>query len=222
MEADLDSILITIENPVRRRIIKSLSEEPSYQLRLSKELGFSQQLVAKHLDTMEDAGMVSSLLEESPRGPRRKEYLLRKSVSLSIDFAPNLFRARVLTFNTAPEGGEAGDEISALTSKVTEVMNSAGDRQKLGPMADLVAEIDKRLLNIEDERTLLLYFRNMSMNQAAKLIAGLDKAVERKRALHRMIERHERGIQGIAKSLDLSEELTRQVIAYLERDLNLP
>lgn len=220
LEADLDTILSTIENPVRRRIIKSLSEEPSYQLRLSKELGFSQQLVAKHLDAMEDAEVVASLLEESPRGPKRKEYLLRKSVSVSFDFAPNLFRARVLTFNAVPGGADASEEISTLASKVTEVLRYPEARQKLRPVADLVAEIDRRLSNMEDERALLLYFRNMAVNHAAKLISGLDTAVERKRALHGIIDRHERTIESIAKSLNLSEELTREVVAYLERDLN--
>src|SRR5579872_317451 len=103
----LDSILLAVENPVRRKILRKLSSQPSYQLQMSKELGFSQQLVAKHLDAMEGSGLVSSLMEESPHGPRRKEYLLNKSISLSIDFAPNLFRARFYSFD-APER-EVGD-----------------------------------------------------------------------------------------------------------------
>src|SRR5579872_6397401 len=96
----LDSILLAVENPVRRKILRKLSSQPSYQLQMSKELGFSQQLVAKHLDAMEDTGLVSSLMEESPHGPKRKEYLLNKSVSLSIDFAPNLFRMRLFSFDS--------------------------------------------------------------------------------------------------------------------------
>ena len=87
-EDGLDSILLAIENPVRRKIIRRLSRQPSYQLQISKELGFSQQLVAKHLDAMEGTGLVSSLMENSPHGPRRREYLLNRSISLSIDFAP--------------------------------------------------------------------------------------------------------------------------------------
>jgi len=49
-QSDLDAVLGTVENPIRRRIIARLSQEPNYQLQLSKELGLSQQLVAKHLD----------------------------------------------------------------------------------------------------------------------------------------------------------------------------
>ena len=81
---------------------------------MSKELGFSQQLVAKHLDAMEGTGLVSSLMEESPHGPRRREYLLNKSISLTIDFAPNLFRARLFSFD-AP-GGRARAETRTTCS----------------------------------------------------------------------------------------------------------
>ena len=72
-QSELDAVLGTVENPIRRRIIARLSEEPNYQLQLSKELGISQQLVAKHLLTMEDAGLVSTIAQDSPRGPPRKE-----------------------------------------------------------------------------------------------------------------------------------------------------
>src|SRR5271157_1987712 len=113
-QAELDSVLGTVENPIRRRIIARLSQEPNYQLQLSKELGLSQQLVAKHLVTLEGAGLVSSVFEDSPRGPQRKEYLLKKSFSVTVDLAPNLFRARVFSFGAVPgmEDSEAGQVIA--------------------------------------------------------------------------------------------------------------
>ncbi len=75
-QEELDAILSMINNQVRRDIIKRLSQEPSYPLQLSKELGVGQQLIAKHLDALEDAGIVASSLEPSPIGPSRKEYAL--------------------------------------------------------------------------------------------------------------------------------------------------
>ena len=41
-ERELDSVLQVIENPIRRKIIKRLSQEPSYALQLSKELGLGR------------------------------------------------------------------------------------------------------------------------------------------------------------------------------------
>ncbi len=50
---DIDILLSMVENPTRRRILESLVREPSYPLRLSKELGVSQQAVMKNLALME-------------------------------------------------------------------------------------------------------------------------------------------------------------------------
>ena len=42
-------ILNMISNPTRRRILESLTKEPSYPLQLSKEIGVSQQAIMKNL-----------------------------------------------------------------------------------------------------------------------------------------------------------------------------
>src|SRR5438552_303021 len=86
-ERELDSVLQVIENPVRRKIIKRLSQESGYALQLSKELGLGQPLVAKHLSLMEKAGLVTSALESSPSGPERRRYSLAKSISITMDVA---------------------------------------------------------------------------------------------------------------------------------------
>lgn len=99
----LDSLLESLENPVRRRIIRLLSQELSYPLQLSKELGLSQQLVAKHLEVMEKSGIVSSTMNPSPNGPERRLYLLKNSVSISLDFAPNLFNEKLAFFDGLSE-----------------------------------------------------------------------------------------------------------------------
>src|SRR5579862_1485606 len=96
---ELDSVLRIIENPVRRRIIKRLSQEPGYALQLSKELGLGQPLVAKHLTIMENAGLVTSAMESSANGPRRKKYSLARSISITMDVAPNTFIERGVVFD---------------------------------------------------------------------------------------------------------------------------
>ena len=66
IKLDLDGLLKILENPIRRRVIERLSQEPNYSLRLSKELGLGQQLVTKHLNLMEDAGLVTTKNQTSP------------------------------------------------------------------------------------------------------------------------------------------------------------
>jgi predicted transcriptional regulator len=216
-EEGLDSILLAIENPVRRKIIRRLSARPSYQLQMSKELGFSQQLVAKHLDAMEDTGLVSSLMEDSPHGPRRREYLLNKSISLSIDFAPNLFRARLFSFDS-PESEVSGDP-NDLFRSLSDVAQRPEESGKMKPLGSLITEIDKRLANIQDERSVLLYVRHLAMKEVAKAISGMSMAWDDKKALYQLINERENSVEGISRTLRLREEWVRGVIASLQKNI---
>ncbi len=213
----LDSILLAVENPVRRKILRKLSKAPSYQLQMSKELGFSQQLVAKHLDAMEGSGLVSSLMEESPHGPRRREYLLNKSVSLSIDFAPNLFRARVYSFDGpgSDPSGDANDVFRGLS----EIVQRPEESGKMRPLGSLISEIDKRLSNIEDERSVLLHLRHMAMKEVARAISGMPMTWDEKKALYQLIAERDATVEGISRSLKLREDWVRQVLANLQKNL---
>lgn len=219
-EPDLDSILLTIENPIRRKLIRRLSEEPSYQLQLSKELGFSQQLVAKHLDSMEDVGVVASLLEDSPHGPRRKEYLINKSISLSVDFAPNLFRARVMSFDSLQEGQEHSFPAHDLMPRMRDALKRP-EESRLGSLGTLVGEIDKRLFALDDERSVLLYLRHLTMKEVSKVIAGLKMSPEKKKVLYHVLDEHNKDSAAISNTLKLAEDFVRRVLAELNRDLQL-
>ncbi len=220
VEPDLDSILLTIENPIRRKLIRRLSEEPSYQLQLSKELGFSQQLVAKHLDSMEGVGVVSSLLEDSPHGPRRKEYLINKSISLSVDFAPNLFRAKVMSFDTLQEGQELSFPAHDLMPKMRDALKHP-EESRLGSLGTLVSEIDKRLVGLDDERSVLLYLRHLTMKEVSKVIAGLKMSPEKKKVLYHVLDEHNGDSEVISRTLNLAEDFVRRVLGELNRDLLL-
>ena len=217
-ENALDSVLITIENPVRRKIIRKLSMEPSYQLRISKELGFSQQLVAKHLDSMEDAGMVSSEMENSPHGPKRREYLLNRSVSLTIDLAPNLFRTRVFAFEPLPED-ETASSSSEMYRALSEVIQRPDENRKLRPLGALINEIDKRLGGLEDEREVLLYLRHLAMREVGRATAGMSISWDEKRPLFQLLEGEERKVSGLPRRLDLNDAALRALLSEIEKSL---
>ena len=217
-QSELDSILLTVENPVRRKIIKRLSQEPTYQLQMSKELGFSQQLVAKHLDAMEETGIVSSLMESSPRGPMRKEYLLNKSVSVTIDFAPNLFRARMLTLDVLPEVLERQSSAYDLIPRVNEAIRHPED-SKIGALGRMIAEIDKRLTSLEDERSVLLYLRHLTMKEVAEVISGMNLPPEKKKVLYHIIDEQDTDVREISRTLNLREEIVQTLLADIDRGM---
>jgi predicted transcriptional regulator len=214
---DLDSILVTVENPIRRRILRRLSEEPGYQLQLSRELGLSQQLVAKHLDNMEDVGLVSSMMEASPRGPKRKEYLLRKSVSITIDFAPSLFRTKVFSFSGLPELED--EESAPLVERLGEALRNPDEASRLGPLAQVIGEVDRTLGKLEDKRAVLLYIRNLAIMEATKASSALLKAGGKK-TLHMLLQEQSQGLDSMSESLGLQADFIGDILSEMEKDFS--
>jgi DNA-binding transcriptional ArsR family regulator len=210
-QTELDAVLGTVENPIRRRIIANLSQKPNYQLQLSKELELSQQLVAKHLGTMEGAGLVSTVLEDSPRGPQRKEYLLKKSFSVTIDLAPNLFKARIFSFGAVP-GVQEGDERAQL-------MLQAGEAPRIRPLTQIVDAVDKKLKEMEEERAVLLYLRSLALKEAAR--ASTTLGWDDRRKVLRYIMREQRdGIGDMSNSLGLQQDVVGDILEEIERELS--
>jgi predicted transcriptional regulator len=217
-DTGIDSVLLTVENPVRRKIIRQLSKEPSYQLRISKDLGFSQQLVAKHLESMEDSGVVSSQMEASPHGPKRKEYLLNRSISLTIDFAPNLFRARVMEFDPLPEldlPGASGDVFRMLA----EVMQRPEENAKLKPLGSLIKEIDRKLTRIEDEKSVLLYLRHLAMKEVSRAVGGHSDGGWDANVINQLVDEDEKNLRETFGGLRMSEDWVKAILAELEQGL---
>lgn len=209
-QTELDAVLGTVQNPIRRRIIAKLSQEPNYQLQLSKELELSQQLVAKHLVTLEGAGLVSTILEDSPRGPQRKEYLLKKSFSVTVDLAPNLFRARIFSFGAVP-GAQDGEEQAQL-------MLQPGETSRIRPLTQIVAEVDKKLKDMEEERAVLLYLRSLALKEAARASTSLGMA-DRRKVLRYIMKEQRDGIGDISTSLGLQQQVVGDILEEIEREL---
>jgi predicted transcriptional regulator len=209
-------MLGTVENPIRRRIIARLSQKPNYQLQLSKELDISQQLVAKHLGSMEEAGLVSTVLEDSPRGPQRKEYLLRKSVSITIDLAPSLFRARMFSFGAVP--GTDPDEQGPMAARANEFLMYPDVASKLKPLAQLISEVDKKLDEMEERRAVLIYLRGLALREAARVTPMLDSS-DRKVVLQHIMREQRDGIGDISASLGIHQRVVGSILEEIEKDL---
>ena len=218
-QEELDAILRVIENPVRRRIIKRLSHGPSYALQLSKELGLGQPLVAKHLSIMESAGLVTSIVEESrnPSGGKRKWYSLAKSVSITMDLAPNLFMERAVAFGALPVK-EPSREVGLLSKRVRDALERQDDRGSLSLVSEILGDVDRMMREVEEERVALLSVRNAAMTEAAR-IAGKLEDLDKKRILFHILDEHDREVESISQSLNLRETVVRSLLEELEREV---
>lgn len=220
-EMELDSVLQVIENPVRRRIIKRLSQEPCYALQLSKELGLGQPLVAKHLSVMEKAGLVSSVMETSPNGPERKRYSLAKGVSITMDVAPHLFKEKAIAFDPSRVEGRKSSKqttTAALSKRGEEALAAPDEKEKLSLISNVLDEVDHRIDSVEEERVNLLTIRNELMSEAARIVGNFVDFDVRRVVFH-ILEEHDREVESISRSLDMREMVVKSILEELERDV---
>lgn len=216
-ESELDAVLQVIENPVRRTIIKRLSEEPCYALQLSKELGLGQPLVAKHLRVMEKAGLVSSSTESSPSGPARKRYSLARSISITMDVAPHLFKERALSFDATPRPSAEAATQPHLASEARRANAASEGAARLSAISRTMGEVDQKLAALDEERVGLLSVRNQLMDEAAKIVLALDDLDARRVAFH-ILEEHDMEVESISRSLDMREAAVRSILEELVRE----
>jgi predicted transcriptional regulator len=210
-DEELNSVLQLLENPIRRKIIKRLSHGASYPLQLSKELSLGQPLVARHLAVMEKAGLVTSTMQASPGAPDRRRYRLAKSVSITLDVAPNLFMQRGVTFDTI-EGKGFSDRNTSLMSDVSKI--TGRDEKAISSLSTILDEVDRRLEGMQSERAALLHIRNAVMTAAAEAIAEME-GEDKRRVVYNILEEHTRDVEEISESLDLRETVVREILKDL-------
>ena len=167
--------------------------------------------------TMEDAGLVSTIAQDSPRGPPRKEYLLKKSFSVTIDLAPNLFRARMFSFGAVP-GVQENEERAQMAAHVGEVLRYPDGPARIRPLTQVVAEVDKKLKDMEEERAVLLYIRSLALREAAKITTSLP-SVDRRKVLRYLMREEGDGITGISSSLGLQKQVVGEILEEIENEL---
>lgn len=220
MRADLDLILMILENPTRRDIIKRLSEEPNYPLQLAKDLCLGQQLVAKHLRVMEEAGIVVSSVESSPCGPKRRIYTVNKNVSVTLDVSTHFFKTKVVFFDSEPERQEISDASASLMDKMDETLEKPKQPERITPFTDIIAEIDKKLEALENERAILLYIRNHAMKEASRILE-MFKNADTRRIIYYAMDEHDISVKSISESLNLREAVVRQTLMKLKKGFNI-
>ncbi|MCX8150946.1 MAG: ArsR family transcriptional regulator [Candidatus Bathyarchaeota archaeon] len=210
-KSHIDVIFSILENPVRRKIIKRLSQQPSYALEIAKELGLGQQLVTTHLSMMERDGFVSSDMKTSPIGPKRRLYFLKQSGCLTVSFGPNMYSEQLRVFDSLP--AKLSQDAAKFLDKLKEIQQSASG--KLDLLSKLIADIDEKLVSLETEKSVLLHIRNMVMKQASEELAMQEKLPHERRIMHFIIDERCTDVEKISDALNLKESTIRDALKKL-------
>ncbi|HET7390818.1 MAG TPA: ArsR family transcriptional regulator [Nitrososphaeraceae archaeon] len=228
MLATLDSELILdiIGNSTRRKILSTLSQEPMYFNQLSKEIGVGQQSVLRHMQFLQDSGMISSYAEKSDLGaPDRKYYKLNSAFSLTVAISEDTFAIKNQSivesryteskkfykeFDSTPD--DAGEALIHLQTNLKhiedEILNLESHVNDLRALKQLIIkelhEIGREILTGHLERQVLY-----------KIIEERGERIEGKR--ERRVNR--KSIYDLSKTLDQNESRIKDAVAKINSKL---
>lgn len=212
---DFETVVGVLGNPVRRDIIKKLSQGPDYTLRLSNELNIHQQLAAKHLKIIQDAELVDVVRQKSSLGADKNVFHLNKFYSLQIDFSPSLYNERLISFNNPHQWIQEDDYMEKLEEQVKDIDDEA-EVDDVSPIRQIIKVIDDELEVLEKRRARLLYIRNLALGAAQNALEEVDRA--KRQVIQHLIDLGPTSVEALSKAFQIGEDTVKDIISELERE----
>ena len=213
---DFEAVVGVLGNPVRRNIIKKLSEGPDYTLRLSNELNIHQQLAAKHLKVIQDAELVDVVRQKSNIGADKNVFALNKFYSLQIDFSPSLYNERLISFNNPHQWIQEDNYMEKLEEQVKDIEEEKLDPDDVSPLRQVVELIDEELDGLEKRRARLLYIRNLALSAAQGAVEELGRI--KQQIIQRLMDLGPTNVDTLSKTFKLKETDVHDVVSELEKE----
>lgn len=154
---DSDIILDILGNDTRRKILATLSQEPMYFNQLAKEIDIGQQAVLRHLQALEESGLIETYAEKSELGaPDRKYYRLNNSFILTISLSEDDFTItnREIVESRRKESKKYYKEFDLIPEEGTEALSSL--QESLPGIEAEISTLESRLNDLRALRQLIL------------------------------------------------------------------
>ncbi len=211
-------LLDILGNRTRRRILGLLAEEPRYLLRLSKELDVTMPAIQRHLEMMEDCGLISSFEEKSDLGaPPRRCYRLKSSVYLTGGITSDFVKIEILPLAVeVPK--DVPREFSELQGEVKNLRDTKDHRERLKKADEALTNVDDAIKKLDDSKVLLLRLRQEIRRVANEMIEQLSETSLEKRVLQTILGSPKPpDPELISAQLEIRERTVEDLLKELER-----
>ncbi|MCK4970310.1 MAG: helix-turn-helix domain-containing protein [Thermoplasmata archaeon] len=217
-ELDIDTALSVLSNPMRREIISRLVMETHYPLQLARELNTSQQAVMKHLAVLEKHGLVESQEEPSDAGgPPRKAYSATKQLSIRIDIGPNLFNAKMSTYDPDEEP-EPVEDYEYINERYRNLAKEENPHERLKGLAITLKDVNMELADLERRRDALLMAKEQLMGEANVLISQLSPDYNQRRVLYFITDQGTVSVALVSERFNMREKAVEEIFFQLLRN----
>jgi ArsR family transcriptional regulator len=210
---DPDIILDILGNDTRRKILSILSQEPMYFNQLAREIDIGQQAVLRHLQALEESGLIETYAEKSKLGaPDRKYYRLNNSFILTISLSEDDFTVK------KQEIVESRHKESKKYYKALDLMpKDAADA--LASLQSSLSDIETEMSALESRLNDLRALKQLILNKLHKIgMEGFEE--DERKILYMIVKESPSSIAELSDLIDEKESDLRTIISGMRKKMN--
>ena len=217
--ADPDQIFLALKSETRRKILAMLAGEPMYLTQLAYQLDLGQQAIFRHLQLLEEAGLLESDFQDAGQGAPRRYYHIAKAVRVEVQISPEMFdvglfdvpRIEIPTPEEFPSLAEIVKECQELTKQ-------PNSKEKLSKYSELLKRLGNELENINVAKAIAEATYSQIRNNIRKISYELLPQRMDQRIIQTLASRGgELEVNDLSIILNLSEETLFERIKELEK-----
>ncbi|MCP8320041.1 MAG: helix-turn-helix domain-containing protein [archaeon] len=217
---DIDLLLDILGNETRRRIIKLIAEEPRYLLQMARELEVSQQAILKHLDLLQQHGLISMFSAESEfAAPQRKYYELARSLYLRVGITRNTVRFSIdkVPYKKRELKIKISD-VKGLEDKVRAFEKLRKPDEALKISEEILKEIDAKFEELGEMEVYLMRLKQRVSEKAKRTIKIVTSNPLERKILFSILESGKAlDIDALSEELNISEKDLEMVLETLKQ-----
>ncbi|TFG32000.1 ArsR family transcriptional regulator [Candidatus Thorarchaeota archaeon] len=205
---DLDKVFKALGNVTRRRILQLLAQGERYPYELSKTLGLTQRGVFKHLEALQEAGLIERYHGESDLGPDRVYYRLNARFGLSTSIQPDAFFVRFT---------RRGGASRIIIPKGFVIPDARLDVTAIRRLLNELGKVNRRLLEIDEERMRFASLRGQIIRRIEDIMNQCDWDEESCQKVRSLIDPvRQQSSETTEETVDLWTETVKQTIKLFE------
>ncbi len=181
-------IFDVLSNETRRRILEILAEEPAYLNQLTREIRVSQQAILKHLEYLQERGIIKSFIVRGEGGtPPKKYYEIDDSVLLLSELAKSLLGRSEPKEGAGSEGELRLQVDPSREKRKLEEIGSLDAEQRIRALREYVCSLEDTLERVSAAYYALTQLKIQALNMARRTLREKFESAEDRRMLYRAI-----------------------------------
>jgi ArsR family transcriptional regulator len=210
---DADFILNILGNDTRRKILTVLSEEPMYFNQLAREISVGQQAVLRHLQALEEGGLIETYAEKSDFGaPDRKYYRLNDSFILTISLSEDDFTV------TKQKIVESRNKKSKKYYKALDLMPEHSGNT-LSSLQGRLAAIEEEMSTLESRLNELHALRQLILSKVHKIgMHGFEE--DERKVLYKIVKESPRSVEELSNMIGQKEASLKTIISGMKNKMD--